>query len=244
VQPLFQVLVLVSDAAANAETELYQTRANLLDPDKNIIEAKEFIPVFEKTNTLKTFDRWMIRYCIGELAKLNENEDEKFAVFIALSEQSLNDKGLSDWINKLLEYVKMPKLGSALIFEINAENFLEQHRQAKIQINKLRVKLGASIALTDIQNIAMLEDCLQQEKFDFIMFSPEHIIDGKMEQEDIQAMAAKAKENNSLSIASKIDSGEYLAMAASVGVDYVLGHFVQPPMENIVASDSVEVTDR
>jgi hypothetical protein len=30
-------------------------------------------------------------------------------------------------------------------------------------------------------------------------------------------------------------------MSASAGVDYVLGHFVQPPMENIVHTEEVEV---
>jgi len=62
-----------------------------------------------------------------------------------------------------------------------------------------------------------------------------------MDQNEILELVAKAKEHGALTVASKIDTGEYLGMAAGAGVDYVFGHFVQPPMENIVAAETVEV---
>ena len=241
IQPLFQILVLVSDSALSAKTEFYQTRASLLDADNNIIEAKDFIPILEKTNLLKAFDRWIIRFCISELAKLNIKKEGGVGLFIILSEQSINDKGLTDWISKLIEYVKMPKLGTSLVFEIDAKCFQDNLREAKIQINKLRVKFGAKIGLTHIQESSILEDCLRQEKFDYILFSPEHIDKGKMNQKGILDIISMAKQHNALTVASKIESGEYLGMSASAGVDYVVGYFVQPPMENIMAAEIVEV---
>ncbi len=57
----------------------------------------------------------------------------------------------------------------------------------------------------------------------------------------IQNIASLAKENGAISVASKIDSGEYMMIATSSGVDYVLGLFVQPPMENILSSEAVVV---
>jgi EAL domain-containing protein (putative c-di-GMP-specific phosphodiesterase class I)/DNA-binding NarL/FixJ family response regulator len=240
-RPLFQPLVLVSDAVATASTEFYHARINLLDSDKNIIEAKEFIPILRKEKKLKTLDRWVIRHCVGELSKLNKEETEKFGVLITLSEQSLVDKTLSDWILKLVEYVNMPKLCSSIIFEIVTEDFIKHQRDAKLQINKMRVKLGATFALRDIRNAATADECLNHEKFEYVMFSPEHTADKKMDHKDILELTTKAKEHGALTVASKIDSGEYLGMAAGAGVDYVFGHFVQPPMENIVAAETVEV---
>ena len=240
-QPLFQPLVLVSDAAANASTEFYHARTNLLDADKNIIEAKEFVPILRKEKKLKTLDRWVIRNCIGELSKLNKKDTDKFGVLITLSDQSLTDKSLSDWIIKLVEYVKMPKLCSSIIFEIVTEDFIEHQREAKLQINKMRIKLGTSFALRDVPNAAAVDECLNHEKFEYVMFSPEHTAGKKMDQNEILELIAKAKEHGALTVASKIDSGEYLGIAAGAGVDYVFGHFVQPPMENIVAAETVEV---
>ena len=240
-QPLFQPLVLVSDAAANTSTEFYHARTNLLDPDKNVIEAKEFVPILRHANKLKTLDRWVIRNCVGELSKLNKNEADKFGVLITLSEQSLIDKGLSDWILKLIEYVKMPKLCSSIIFEIVTEDFITHQREAKLQINKMKVKLSTSFALRDVPDAKTADECLNHEKFEYIMFSPEHRADKKMDQNEIIDLISIAKAHNALTVASKIDSGEYLGMAAGAGVDYVFGHFVQPPMENIVAAETVEV---
>ena len=82
---------------------------------------------------------------------------------------------------------------------------------------------------------------MQHEKFDFIIFSPEHTGDKKMPIDQIQQMVNKAREHNAFTVASRIDTGEYLALVASAGTDYVLGHFVQPPMEKIIPTEEVEV---
>ena len=111
----------------------------------------------------------------------------------------------------------------------------------KIQINKLRVKHNSSIAISDVKNIDQLNECMQQEKFNYVIFSPEHASDSKMEFSDIEKITNCCKQHNSISVATKIDTGEYLAMAASAGVDYILGNFVYPPMENIVSTETVEV---
>ena len=241
IQAMFQSLVLVSGMPHKDFSEIYQTRVNIFDPDNNILEAKKFIPILEKTNSLKKLDRWNIRHCISELASLNKDKELKIGILVPLSIQSINDKDLTDWINKLIDYVKIPKLGKSLIFEIRANDFISSHRQAKLQFNKLRVKLNASIALTSVYDQQTLEKCLALEKFDFVLFPPEHTGKEKMQMEDIQKIVDLAREHKATTVANRIDTGEYLALSASAGTDYVLGHFVQPPMEKIIATEEVEV---
>ena len=241
VRPLFQTLVLVSGTAEKAFREIHQVRVNILDPENNIIEPKKFVPVLEKFESLTLLDRWIIRHCIQELTDLRKNNDMKLGIMIPVSSQSINDKGLTDWIHKMVEYVKIPDLGKSLIFEIKARDFLASSRHAKLQFNKLRVKLGALIALTNINDVPTVDKCMHQEKFDFIIFSPEHSGEKKMPIDQIQQMINKAREHNAFTVASRIDTGEYLALAASAGTDYVLGHFVQPPMEKIVPTEEVVV---
>ncbi len=240
-KPLFQSLILVSGTAHKDFKDIYQARVSLLDTNNNIIEPKKFLPVLEKTKSLKKLDRWVIRYCAAELAKLLTGKKIKLGILVPLSAQSIDDKDLTDWINKLIEHVKLPGLGKSLIFEVNVNDFLHNTRQAKLQFNKLRVKLNASIALIGLNEIPVLEKCLLQEKFDFVIFSPEHTGKGKMQVGQIQDIVNMAKEHKALTVASKIDSGEYLALSASAGTDYVLGHFVQPPMENIISTEEVVV---
>lgn len=239
--PLFQPLVQISDAGHPLYSELYQTTTNLIDSQGSSIDPKEFLPILEKTNMLNTLDRWVSRHCIVELSKLNRKENRNFGIFVSLSKQSQSDKELSDWLDKIIKRLKMPDLGKYIIFEINAADFLENMREAKMQLNKLRIKLKSPIALTHIEDLETLDKCLQAEKFDFVFFSPEHNSRGKMDAGLIQNIASQAKENGAISVASKIDSGEYMMMATSSGVDYVLGLFVQPPMENILSSEEVVV---
>lgn len=238
---LFQSLILVSGTAHKDYKDIYQARVSLLDINNNIIEPKKFLPVLEKSKSMKKLDRWVIRYCVSELAKLVSGKAKKPGILVPLSAQSIDDKGLTDWINKLIEHVKLPGLGNSLIFEVNVKDFLPNIRQAKLQFNKLRVKLNASIALIGLNELSVMEKCLLQEKFDFVIFSPEHTGKEKMPMDQIQNIINMAKEHEVLTVASKIDSGEYLALSASAGTDYVLGHFVQPPMENIISTEEVVV---
>lgn len=240
-KPLFQSLVLVSGAAHRDFRDIYQARAYLVDRENNIIEPKKFLPVLDTTNTLKKLDRWIIRYCAVELAKLSAGKELKLGVLIPISAQSIDDRELTDWINKLIEHIKFPAFGKSLVFEVRAVDYLSSTRHAKLQFNKLRVKLKASIALAGLNDISMLEKCLLQEKFDFVIFSPEHTGKEKMSMDQIQEFVNMAKKHKALTVACKIDSGEYLALSASAGTDYVVGHFVQPPMENIVSTEEVVV---
>jgi len=99
------------------------------------------------------------------------------------------------------------------------------------------IALADAEVLVDKEDISVLESCLSQEKFDFVMFSPEHGKSGKMEQDQLGELILKAKEHKAMAVATKIGSGESLALCASAGTDYVMGYFVQPPMENIVGSE-------
>jgi len=97
------------------------------------------------------------------------------------------------------------------------------------------------IALADVEGSSVLERCLNQEKFDFVMFSPEYGKSGKMEQKQVDELLRIAKGHEAMTVAIKIGSGDSLALCAIAGADYVMGYFVQPPMENIVGSEEVEI---
>ena len=163
-------------------------------------------------------------------------------MLVPISAQSIHDKELTDRINKIIESLKIPELGKTLIFEITAKDFINMSALAKLQFNKLRIKLKSFIALSNVNDIDTLNKCVSHGKFDFVLFSPEHTEGEKMQIDQIQAIVNTSKQHKSMTVASRIDSGEYLALAATAGVDYVLGHFVQPPMEKIVSTEEVEVS--
>lgn len=241
IQPLFQTLVNVSGNNSPVFSELYQVRSHLVGPDNNEFSAKKFIPILKQHDLLKRYDRWMIRYCIKALSEMQLSDDQKIGIFIPLSDYSFTDNKLTDWMDKALALAGSLELATSLIFEFNAGRFLEKARATKLQINKLRIKQGSAIALSGIEDPSTLEKCLSQEKFDFIIFSPEYAGENGMDHGTLQEIAALCQRYKTLSVASKISTGESLASSASAGIDYVLGHFVQPPMEKIIPTEQVEM---
>ena len=241
IKSLYQALVVVSDAAQKDKRELYQARSVILDGSNKIIEPKEFLPVLKKTNTLITLDRWIIRSSMEEVARLSDKGDNKFGVLIPFSDALFDDKRLTDWINLLAEKLKIPDPGKTMIFEITVNDFLNNQQLAKLQLNQLRDKLNIAIVLSNVPNTETLEKCLQLEKFDYIMFSPEYAPEGKMPLDQIKGIIREAKQYGALTIASKIGTGEYLTITANAGVDYVIGYFIQPQLERITLAETFEL---
>ena len=241
IKSLYQSLVVVSDTAQKDKRELYQARSAILDSNNKIIEPKEFLPVLKKTNTLITLDRWIIRSSMEEVARLSDKGDNKFGVLIPFSDALFDDKRLTDWINLLAEKLKIPDPGKTMIFEITVNDFLNNQQLAKLQLNQLRDKLNIALVLSNVPNTETLEKCLQLEKFDYIMFSPEYAPEGKMPLDQIKGIIKEAKQHGALTIASKIGTGEYLTITANAGVDYVIGYFIQPQLERITLAETFEL---
>lgn len=236
IQSLFQPLVLVSETPYKEYQELYQARFNIFDSEKNNYSNFIIIPILLKTRALPKLDRWIIEHSIGEQINFYQKNKRLPGMIIPVSMQTLDDNDLFDWLEKIIKNSNVPDLGKSLIFEINANDLININRIAKLQFNKIRVIFKSTFAISGIESPAMIDNCLSQEKFDLLFFSPEHGGKEKMNMESMQAIVNKARENKITTVANKIDTGEFLALAASAGADYVLGYFVHPPMEKIISS--------
>ena len=241
IKSLFQALVVVSDVAQKDKRELYQARTVILDSNNKVIEPKEFLPVLKKTKTLSTLDRWIIRSSMEEVARLADKGDNKFGVLIPFSDALFDEKKLTAWIGTMAEHLKIPDPGKSMIFEITVSDFLNNRQLAKLQSVQLRDKLNISLALSNVPDTETLRGCLQLEKFNYVMFSPEYTAQGPMTLAQIQDIIREAKKHGALTVASKIGTGEYLTLSAQAGVDYVIGYFIQPQLEHITLAETFEI---
>jgi len=242
IKPLYQALVVVSDEAQKDKRALYQARSVILDSHNKVIEPKEFLPVLKKTNTLITLDRWIIRSSMEEVARLTAQGNLKFGVLIPFSYALFDDQVLPEWIDNLADNLKISDPGNTMIFEVTVSDFLNNTHLAKLQFAQLRDKFDIALTLANVPDSEVLEKCLGLEKFDYVMFSPEYSAEATMSQSQIQNIINVAKKHKALTIASKIDSGQYMMLSANAGVDYVIGYFINPQLEHITLSESVEIT--
>jgi len=65
--------------------------------------------------------------------------------------------------------------------------------------------------------------------------------DEQMEQNQIEDIVSIAKEFSCLSVANKIENNDAMMTAMSCNIDLISGFFLQPPQENVMGTEVVEV---
>ncbi len=248
VKPHYQAFVKLSSMDSKFDSiEYYQVRINLIGLDDEIIEAREFIPVLKSRKMQKDMDRWVIRSCIQQIIKrliniaMHKTSDlGKSGFFVSLTDESLNDIEFLKWLETVLAAQKVSDLDNALVLEIGINNYLKYQKQASFLIKTLGEKYNISFALTEVTKCSSLENCLSQSKFDFIMLSP-FLDDNHMTEKEIEEIVSTGKKYLCLSVATKIENNDALTTSMRCEFDFISGYFLQPPQENIIETEVVEV---
>jgi len=241
VRPLYQSFIKLSDMESRFESiEYYQVRIRLIDPDGDVIEAREFIPIVENKSIQKEMDKWVIKSCIHEIAKNKSPESGNSGFFIALTEDSLTDIMFSKWLESELLVQGVSDIANVLVLEISLDNYMEYEKQACFLIKTLGEKYNILFALTDISGSSNLDNVLSQSKFDFIMISP-FTSENNMSENKITNIVNIGKNFSCASVATKIEDNDAMVTAMSCNLDFISGFFLQPPQENIMETEVVEV---
>ena len=131
-------------------------------------------------------------------------------------------------------------MANALVFEISLDNYMEYEKQASFLIKSIGEKLNILFALTDITGSSNLEKILSQSKFDFIMMSP-FTSENKMSENKITNIVNISNNFSCASVATKIEDNDAMVTAMTCSLDFISGFFMQPPQENIMETEVVEV---
>jgi len=237
VKPLYQSFIKLSDMDS---LEYYQVRIRLIDPDGDVIEAREFIPIVENKNLQKDMDRWVISSSLHEIAKNKSPESGNSGFFISLTPDSITDMTFPKWLESEIAVQGASDMANVLVFEISLDNYMEYEKQASFLIKTIGEKFNILFALTDITGSSNLENILSQSKFDFIMMSP-FTSENKMTENKIGNIVNIGKNFSCASVATKIEDNDTMVSAMSYNLDFISGFFLQPPQENIMETEVVEV---
>jgi len=241
VKPHYQAFVKLSSMDSKLDSiEYYQVRINLIGLDDGIIEGREFMPVLKSRKMQENMDRWVIRSSIQQIVMHNTSDSGKSGFFVSLTEESLSDIEFSKWLETELAAQKVSYLDNALVLEISIEDYIEYQKQASFLIKTLSAKHHVLFALSEVTGCSMLGICLSQSKFDFIMLSP-FLDDNHMTANEIEDIVNIGKKYLCLSVANQIESNDALTTSMRCEFDFISGYFLQPPQENIIETEVVEV---
>jgi EAL domain-containing protein (putative c-di-GMP-specific phosphodiesterase class I)/DNA-binding response OmpR family regulator len=237
IQTYFQPYIALSDTAASFKASYFQMRMNIVLNDEKIFDSLEIKNMDVKNGNPGTLDLWSARFALAQLLNMKkENTPGNCGLFIRLSEDSLRSNKLYEWMDSLIKKTKVPNIASTLVFEIWPPDFLAHKDVALNLINKMRDTWGVGFAMFDVINTSVLKTCVKQAGFEFIKFT----MDGD-KTTMISEISEAARELGVLTVIDQISNAQQLNSVIEMGFDYGQGDFIQPPMDQLIMADVIEM---
>jgi diguanylate cyclase (GGDEF)-like protein len=224
--PIYQQLL----SLVPKEECINEVLLRLNDPERGIILPGVFLPTAERFNMMGKIDCWVIKAALNKLAHLQQAGFTGMFT-INLSAQTIADE---DFIEDIEELVVRLKIDSRkIIFEITETSAVSNLISANELIIRLHA-LGCCLALDDFGSGFSSFSYLKNLPVDFIKIDGLFVRGVAADPSDlaiVQSMNDIAHSLGKKTIAEYVENAEILQCLHEIGVDYVQGHFISPPMD-------------
>jgi diguanylate cyclase (GGDEF)-like protein len=216
---------------------MYDTVVRLIDVQGDEVLPAEFMPAAFRNRLLRAIDRWVIGATLGYCAKTPLD-----CVFVKLSNESLIDKTLVDWLAKAVESSGVAP--AQLCFQVSEANATQYLQQTQALAAALRRK-GHKFA---VENFGVGHDSgriLAQTPMDFLKIDGslmQGIASDAALQDRVRAYVQAAAGRAIPTIAERVEDANTMAVLFQLGVAYMQGHYVHEP--EVVLSDVPVVATR
>jgi len=209
-------------------TDLHDVLVRMRGDKDEEIPPKDFLPAAERIGMMTAIDRWILENSVKMMAE-RAKSGNKSSLFVRLSDQSLTDKGLLPWIEKLLAGVTGIEPGH-LIFEIpekSAEKYLTDASNFAEGIKKL--KCGFALEHFGIGHDPMHTlDLIKGVDYLKIDGSISAVLATDPKRTDmVKKIVEKAQGNGIKTVAEKVEKPETMAVLYTLGIEYIQGNIVQ-----------------
>lgn len=208
--------------------ENYELLLRMIDEQGVDIPAGEFIPVAEATGLIIAVDRWVLANAVKLLAE-RRRTGKQTNFFVKLSGASVRDARLLPWLRDLLAAARLE--ANTLTVEISEAVASNNIKTLKVFIDAAK-QLQLRIALDHVGLAPNYMNLLKHCAADFVKIDGSLISQMNREssaKEKVQHITASAKETDKQVIAEFVEDAQTLATIWSTGIDYIQGHFLQPP---------------
>ena len=216
------------------EQEPYDVLVRIEESNGSVILAKEFIRGLERSDDMLKVDEWVITKAFATLATQRKRQP-KLRFFIKLSKQVIHKSDFVPWISHLLEQYKLP--GEAIVFEISETSTLDDlgYTHTKRVFAQLK-HLGCEFGLGHFGSDLDFSHSLSELGVDYLKINGNFVANMSKDLESqaaVKAIIEMSKKAGVLSIAEFVSDAKSLALLWSLGVDYVMGFYIQAPSGNL-----------
>ncbi|THB68881.1 MAG: EAL domain-containing protein [Gammaproteobacteria bacterium] len=210
-------------------TERYDIRLRIKDQtsDETIMPA-DFLPHADNFGFMIDIDKWVISNAIATLA-LRDNSDRDLMFFIKISEPTLLNEGLIDFIREQLGFSGVN--AEKLVFEISEHIVISHLNNAKNFAEQLK-GIGCKFTIDHFGSGINPIQLIKHVKSDYIKLDNAitcDIHENTESQQLVHSIVESVHESGKKIIASHLEDANSLALLWQYKIDYVQGYFLQEP---------------
>lgn len=228
---LFKILFQPIISLRGSEGELYEVLLRLINDDGKELSPFDFLSKANKANFTEKIDRWVILQSIKSLAARRAQAHDT-RIIINLSAKSLLDKTLVPWLKVALNASRLPK--DVVVFQLNQEDVTSYLKQA-IHFSQQIKSLNCKMSISRFGSQEQSQELLGHLDADFIKLDGSHIksLSQGEDQEGITGLVQGAHDYGRTIIAPFVESAGVLSTLWQLGVNYIQGYYLQPPMDSM-----------
>lgn len=204
--------------------EHYEASLRMLDENGTEIPPLEFLDSATDTK----LDRWVILEATKMLS-MHRSEGHDTRLVINLTANALLDKALVPWIGVAIKAANLP--ADCVAFQFSEVDISKHLKVAKETTQELS-SLGCMVSMGQFGRTVDPIKTLKHVTVDFVKVDGQFTLALQENQGDPQVLKAlinSITENNMLSIVPCVENAGVLATLWQVGVNYIQGHYLQPP---------------
>jgi EAL domain-containing protein (putative c-di-GMP-specific phosphodiesterase class I) len=245
VNQLFYPIVSLTEAEQETGREIYRIGLQIVGT-KGAITGEEMIYASANVPALRQFiDRWQLRETIGRVVR---QQRQRYLFLLRLSEASLADPGLFNWLRKLLAGFDKQQPGKSIGLEVAATDFLELEKPAGALISYLHKSHGFRFALGQVRGPADVGVAGKDGRFDLVLMHSAQLkalsgAAGVSPGEESQLLEQLRAAGRRI-LVDDIQDSMSLTEAIGLGADLAMGRFVGeaiPELGDVTGVQTVEL---
>lgn len=215
-------------AADVGSVDHYEILVRMLNDRGELLMPAAFIPAAERYGLMLQVDHWVVDEIL--LRRADQVAGAGFSFSLNISAEALGDSEFQRHLIEMLEHTPIPM--ERIGFEITETAMVNQMGRASEFVASLR-RMGCKVALDDFGNGLSSFSYLKAFAIDFIKIDGSFVREMESNLVDpiiVESINQVAHRLGARTIAEYVESASVAALLRSIGVDFVQGYHIGPPI--------------
>ena len=220
---------IIATGRSDADGPAVEVLLRLPDEDGRIAQTAEFLRAAERYQLMPQIDRWVIKATLTALSSGQIRLPEGRSCMINISAQSISDESFLSYIVDTLDRSSVSP--SMLSFELT-ESAISTDLQHVVRFVEVLHGIGCEFALDDFGSRLGAFANLKSLPVDYLKIDGSYthrLASDGVNQEMVSAMVKLGRTMEFRIIAEQVEEQSDFDWLRGVGVDFVQGHFIEPP---------------